>query len=200
MSTTTTRRTTRTHADALARVGLNSRTLAARLQRHAAAATDETWALGRTWYAAGQRLAMELGAISQTSQLHGACVIAATSPRTPWERNVVMAREIAAGGTPSGLGSNVSKAQRCLASADPMARMGEGPKTRAFAANLNGDEDQVTLDVWMVRAFGITESMLDRVGVYDALSAIVRRLAARYDVTPAQLQAVVWIHVRGAAE
>jgi len=142
---------------------------------------------------------MELGAISGTSASHGAALIAATSPRTRWSANLAMARGVAMGDAHvPGLKRNVATARRALTLADP-AEVFRGPKTRAFHANLSGDESAVTLDIWMCRAMGVTPATLARVGVYEALADIVRNLAARYDVTPAQFQAVVWVQIRGAA-
>lgn len=64
-----------------------------------------------------------------------------------------------------------------------------GPKVRAFAANLKGDYDQVTVDVWMLRLFG-----------YDKPSAEARKKVCKHVIraaeeigcSPAEMQAEMW--------
>ena len=72
------------------------------------------------------------------------------------------------------------------------------PKTRAFALNLMGNENAVTIDVWMMRAAGIPDNVkLASANRYSILSDIITRLAHRNNLTPAQTQAIIWCAVRG---
>ena len=64
-----------------------------------------------------------------------------------------------------------------------------GNKVRAFAANLKGDYEQVTLDVWMCRHYDYPQTLTNK--KYAELSAIVRTEAAA-GMQPAEYQAVVW--------
>lgn len=75
------------------------------------------------------------------------------------------------------------------------------PKIFAFAQNLMGDMQPVTIDAWMLRAAGLPGDLkLKDKGRYATISAIVSRLAHRNDLTPAQCQAIIWVAVRGRAE
>ena len=65
-----------------------------------------------------------------------------------------------------------------------------GNKVRAFAANLKGNLDVVTLDVWMCRHYKYTGTLTDK--KYAELSAIVRAEAKACGMLPAEYQAVVW--------
>lgn len=64
-----------------------------------------------------------------------------------------------------------------------------GRKVRAFAANLRGDLDVCTIDVWMGRYFGyetITKA------AYDAIEETVKMMAKREGCKPAEMQAEIW--------
>ena len=75
-----------------------------------------------------------------------------------------------------------------------------GQKTSSFAWNLAGDYDAVTIDVWMMRACGEDDQDAPRTVQYREMSAAVRRLARRHGMTPAEMQALIWIIYRGSAE
>ena len=67
----------------------------------------------------------------------------------------------------------------------------KGPKVSAFYQNLIGNEDAVTIDVWVMRYFGFKQdspTARQRQAITDA----IRKMAPKYKMTPAQLQAVVW--------
>lgn len=68
-----------------------------------------------------------------------------------------------------------------------------GPKVAAFAANLRGNLDRVTIDVWVCRYYG-----RERVTVkeYRELEKRIRREAKRYHLKPAEYQAIIWTIAR----
>lgn len=70
-----------------------------------------------------------------------------------------------------------------------------GPKVRAFQANLWGKSDAVTIDTWMMKALGMTRQAPDA-AEYSELSNVVREMASRVGVTPAQFQAAVWVGIK----
>lgn len=86
-----------------------------------------------------------------------------------------------------------------------------GPKVRAFYANITGDADAVTVDVWAVRAArGDQACVPDGRGrlryaddgtvsarEYREYADVYRRAARRLGVTPRECQAAVWVAVRG---
>lgn len=65
-----------------------------------------------------------------------------------------------------------------------------GNKVTAFAANLKGDYEQVTLDVWMCRHYGYPQTLTNK--KYAELAAIVKTEAAAAGLRPAEYQAIIW--------
>lgn len=164
-------------------------------------ATEDDRAAGREWYARARAeaslLAPHVGGIE-----HGAAVLSAYSPRTSWKRNTLVARHYALTGTKhyAAMAENHKRALVVTASSDPLNAL-TGPKTRAFARNIVGDEQAVTVDVWAARiALGMDRDDVDLVlarrGVYDALARAYRIAAARRGVSPAIMQATTWIVAR----
>ena len=73
-----------------------------------------------------------------------------------------------------------------------------GPKVSRFAANLKGNLDVVTIDVWICKAYGIRHKALTP-KLYNRLEAKIRRDAKACNATPAGYQAVLWYAVRRAS-
>jgi hypothetical protein len=147
-------------------------------------------------------VAADLARAAYTTPEHAAAVIAQLSPRTPWARNVAGAYGLLLSGTaPHCMANNVARAKVAAAAADPLATL-KGPKVSAFAANILGDTDRVTVDVWALRvALGgdseiDPESAISKAGVYDAIAHCYRLAARRVGVDPAVMQAVTWIVAR----
>lgn len=100
----------------------------------------------------------------------------------------------------AGLPANRAKAWRIANGADPALVLG-GPKVRAFFANITGDHDAVTVDVWAARAAeGRDNPNGPTGGRYAAIADAYRLAAASRGVSPRECQAAIWVHVRGAAE
>lgn len=82
--------------------------------------------------------------------------------------------------------------------------IGKGQKTRAFARNiveaatLPDGENAVTIDSIMARGAGYASK--DREKVYADIQFVVEKLAAEYGILPYQMQAVIWVAIRGTAE
>lgn len=189
------------HDDILRRkCGTTTRTVTNRIMRVFARATESDVLAGKAWYHSAQAVARELADAGDISVTAAAAVIAHLSPRCPWDRNLKMARDLVLTGDTGGLRTNISKARRALIADDPWSTFGKGPKTRAFAANILGDEHAVTVDVWAARIAGVTEEQLGLVGVYEAVSHAYRLAAKRAGITPAQMQAITWVVIRGSAE
>jgi hypothetical protein len=66
-----------------------------------------------------------------------------------------------------------------------------GPKVQAFAANLKGDFDRVTIDVWVLRFFGFKKNRITP-KQYIALEKAISKLAKRRGKTPARYQSEIW--------
>lgn len=187
-------------ADALDKAGMTTRRTVANIMAIYAAATEEDIVAGKQWYAEAFNVASELAEVGHLSLETAAVVIAHLSPRTSWARNIEQARAlIATGEAPGAIGGNLERARKALAATNPWDTFGKAPKTRAFAANILGNENEVTVDVWAARVAGVSEEALSRVGVYDAVAHAYRLAAKRVGITPAAMQAITWVVMRGRA-
>ena len=149
------------------------------------------------WYGDAHSVALELCRIRPEWDVeHASAVIAAFSPRCRWATNVQHATEFASGIRPRALGNNVRMA-------DAATRVGfdalRGAKTNAFARNIAGDVDAVTIDVWMMRAAGL-ETDSPNLTQYAELSIAVARVAKRMRIENSTAQALIWIRFRGSAD
>lgn len=125
---------------------------------------------------------------------NAASIISAFSPRVQWNRNMDLAWQFATG-----------QDVRCLTlskrNAEKAKTMGfaalNGLKTNAFARNISGDLNAVTIDAWMLRPFGLRDATKAN---YRTLSEAIRVVAAEVGMTPADLQALIWVRLRGKAE
>jgi hypothetical protein len=127
-------------------------------------------------------------------------ILAALSPQTQWASNWKFARTIvthagaqempAIGGFPK----NREKAWR-IANGERPAEVLGGPKVRAFWRALAGDPDAVVLDLWMFRAFDLPDAPTRK--VYDRVALELKAAADELGVAARDLQAVIWLHMRG---
>ncbi len=195
-------------------------------------ATPANIADGAKWYGSdSMALVRDLSVLGGISPEAAASVLAQTSPRTTWSRNVAVATAIvqswgmsvsaglsaedrdaavmAAGRACGGMSANITRALIALSAAHegecPISTI-NGPKTNAFARNLLGDRNAVTVDVWAVRialnptwARGeddMSELILNRAGMYQAVAQAYRIAANRRNVDATDMQATTWIVVR----
>lgn len=170
--------------------------------------SDEDWSQGLAWYHNAHAIASKLASRVGCSVEASAGIIAALSPRVRWESNITDATRLLAG-EESGfmaLMSNVGKAWLIMADDDADDILG-GPKVRAFWHNIAHPttSDDVTLDVWMLRALVPSEwydslassyNFLARKNVYDTIADAVRIAASERGVRPHELQAALWINAR----
>jgi hypothetical protein len=126
-----------------------------------------------------------------------ACVIAAFSPRTSWTRNLQHAYKYAQGGTIPGLRIWTVMADASLTQGFDALK---GPKTNAFARNIAGDVDAVTIDVWMMRAAGLSGHDTPTVVQYRRIADAVRALAVELGMTPRGVQALIWLRIRAFSQ
>lgn len=149
-----------------------------------------------------------------TAQVAG--VIAALSPRCQWSTNVAWASAVMlaarrGGACPAVHTKTMRRQAWRIARGEAPLSVLHGPKVRAFWANIVGDTDAVTVDVWAVRAArGDRPTVADGRGrmryadngrvsarEYAAYADVYRRAARRLGVTPREVQAAVWVAVRG---
>lgn len=172
----------------------------ARVDGWLSAATAQDLANGLAWYDRARDEALRLAYVPGCGSVERAAgVIAALSPRCQWASNVTAAeRMIAAAATrqprPPAYGtlSNRRKAWRIARGEDPELVL-SGPKVRAFYANIMGDVEAVTVDVWAAAAAegGKTEQAPVR-RRYLLLAESFRRVAEQRGMHPRDVQAAVW--------
>lgn len=158
---------------------------------------------GAAWYADAQSFAAALAAGTDMDTSHAAGIIAALSPRVQWDVNKRAATLIvnavhAYEPQPivAGLGANREKAWAIANGGNPLEVLG-GQKVRAFYANIMGDENAVTVDVWAARA-ALGEDATDRIPTrqYDAIADAYRLAADARGVSPMVMQATIWVYIR----
>lgn len=197
------------------RAGVTLETAVRRVLARFDAATPSDLEAGAQWYGGAESIVATMSRVTGRSAETCAAVVAHASPRTTWQRNLAVAWAILTtapgesafdrGRSAGGMGGNVSRAVAALDAIAPLATL-NGPKTAAFARNITGDRDAVTVDVWAVRAAlspnylrgtgDNAESILSRGGVYGAVAQAYRIAARRRGVDPTTMQATVWVVVR----
>lgn len=100
----------------------------------------------------------------------------------------------------AGLASNRNKAWD-IANGGDIAQV-TGPKVSSFYANLCGDLQRVTIDVWAARVAGVADSDMSHLdgNRYAHLERAYQVVAKDIGFAPAELQAICWIVVRGKGE
>jgi hypothetical protein len=120
-------------------------------------------------------------------------LLAATSPRKQVKANWNLAkrlyfahingRELPTKGIRPAHKGNIDRALK----GQPLS----GNKVAAFSANLKGDLNRVTIDVWVLRYFNIDKMSLTN-KQYFTLEKKIQRLAKRHKMNPASYQAWIW--------
>lgn len=188
-------------SDAWSRETLVAR-MTANIEARRARADERTEQLGEDWYAEGLEMAHAVG---NGDVVLGAAVIAILSPRRPWRANVALAFAWARGEEVRTMGDQQRKLARI--GTDALDDIVGGPKVRSFWANLCGDSNAVTVDIWALRAALASDEVTDddygklaSGGRYEACAEAYRRVARKYGEAPSTTQAIVWIVERGSAE
>ena len=185
--------------------GVSYETLIRRIVRTYDRASKSDVESGARWYDEAGQLAASLAVHVDGSLERSAAVISALSPRTAWSRNVAGAVAIMTSGPTAArrlgcISTNVDRATACKR--DGYAGLGNGPKTHAFARNIAGDREAVTVDVWACRVVDVDETKLgasprgETSTAYEVLADAYRAAARRRGVDPATMQATTWIVAR----
>lgn len=185
------------------KVDLTTEAVVKRILRVFNKATAADMAAGVVWYQSAQELVEYLAACSKYTVPQIAAAMAHLSPRLRWKQNVdSITMLVLTGKLPAYIMAGPGRrARKALESANPEDTFGKRAlKTLNFSRNVSGCEQSVTVDVWAAKVAGITEQQLKLVGVYNSVAHAYRLAAKRVGLTPAQLQAVVWVVIRGSAE
>lgn len=163
---------------------------------------------GKAWYPYASQTLASIAPDWTVEKRAAVCAI--LSPRVTWRENIigftrihkaaVLANRIPP--VTAGLNRNIAKAHS-VALDERGTNAVSGPKVSCFYANLAGNLQRVTLDVWAGRAAGLTEAETDK-GIrgkrYEYLERAYVRVAESLGFEPAELQAICWIVVRGKGE
>jgi hypothetical protein len=177
-------------------------TLTRNVLRAFRAATDNQIAVGLDWYPSAQR---RMQVLAGGDSWRGAGVFSAYSPLTPVWRNEELAIDSLTTGIArtDTLPNNYRAAQRILNGEHPLDVLG-GMKTRHFTENiaLGGVSDKVTVDsiAFSAAINKHTPAKKANIGkrVYRTVEAAYQRAAASQGLTPATMQAIVWVVWRDA--
>lgn len=167
-------------------------------------ATAEETARGNAWYPTAAR------GCEVWSQAHGidartvASVIAALSPQCEWTMNLRHALNMLSGdnlpiaGPSQPLQANVRKARAILldGALSPDAYFIEGFKVKAFARNLQGDANAVTVDTHagQIALADVTATpSLSHLSTYGPFADAYRKAARVAGVAPSAMQAITWL-------
>jgi hypothetical protein len=148
----------------------------------------------KTWYASAKCHAYAISFAMSIPMENAASIISAFSPRVKWTRNMALAWQYATGQDVKCLGNSIRAAERAKGCGFSALK---GLKTNAFARNIAGDLDAVTIDAWMLRPFGL--KAVNKTN-YRTLSNAIRTVAREVNMTPADLQALIWVRLRGKSE
>jgi hypothetical protein len=162
------------------------------------AATAAQLAEGTDWYSAARTFSIGLAERYGLTLEQAAGIVAAISPRLPWDRNMAYADLLMRTGDCPTLKGNKAKAVRILSGERPLDVLG-GAKVRAFYLAILGDPDAVVVDRHAFDvAYGAvtddrTRKALDRVGGYDGYANAYRAAATALGTTAVVVQAVTWV-------
>lgn len=163
-------------------------------------ATPEDIEGGVGWYPLAARIVRAIADWAGMAPDRTAAIMAALSPRNPWKWN---AQDTAAFAWAIAHDLPMPSATTFMVNRVNAWRLGSGaeawrtaaPKVRSFVANIMGDLDAVTVDVWAARVatLGVYGGESIPVGQYRAIATAYRRVAADVELAPRDLQATTWI-------
>jgi hypothetical protein len=179
------------------------RTMQRRIRARYDQATLEERSAGLHWYDSARDLAGYLAAKHWTTVEVAAAVIASHSRSASWQVNIARA-EAQLAGRPVGFRTAILESAAAMADPTNALSYPNGPKISPFARCIAGDLDAVATDRWAQRAvFGMDDAVCERLiarkGVRDTLIDAYRKVAADVGIAPAELQAIVWVQIRGSA-
>lgn len=143
----------------------------------------------KDWYASARCTIARHCGMNGWSPSRFVAVMAVLSPRCSVKRNwdntvAVMRYGMPLQGTTRGM----------HASLNHLRETGEirGPKTNAFARCLLGDESALVLDVWMAKALGVPQPVVNRRDNMALAYKLCGKIAEQRGWTMAQTQAAIW--------
>ena len=193
---------------------ITQRKAAANIRKVLQQATGEELAAGNDWYQAANERALMMALDFGISIEAVAYIIAALSPSVRWEQNVTAARKlleaVVAGESTDlvlpGYPNNVAKAKTIARlaharfSPEQWKKHLKGPKVVEFAENIINPSrcQQVTLDTHAIsvasgKRFTTKSAPELRIAEFTRISAAYVKVAAEYNISPNQCQAITWL-------
>jgi len=162
--------------------------------------SPSAWAEGSDWYNKANRFVHDLSEITNVPWRRLGWALAALSPLNSWRQNKLDLVDLVTTGHCGSLGPCRVKAQRLLDGERSQDVLG-GNKVLAFGSNVTDPwrSRKVTLDSHIARFFGFNYRFLERANIYDTVAMAMRHHADNIGVRPHQLQAALWIQIRGSA-
>lgn len=164
---------------------------------------EESISAGKSWYPNAWMICKHIAKQYKTTPQRVAAVMAVTSPRTRWGRNVEatvsLVRDHYNGksyGYYGTLRANETKAIRIMNSRY-YTNIITGPKVSVFYDAICGDVEAVTVDSIMSQAAGYTADVSPR--IREEVTNACWQIADVFGITPRDAQAAVWVSYRGAA-
>ena len=177
----------------------NANTISRRYRAIVRTATPAQWEAAAQWYPTVQDIANTVALEHGVSLEVAASVFSAFSPMKSYSRNVFLFAEYFAGNATPGFTNDRETADRAMIMGFG-AFSRDAKKTYNFARNIAGDHTAVTIDSHMIEAAGYNKNM--RVSSdkrYGMFTRVICKMAGDYGVSPATMQALIWIVERGAA-
>lgn len=166
--------------------------------------TPELTRFGLDWYLSAYDECAEIALNSKYTIHQVAGAVSHLSPRLSWRHNIAYAKELVNTGSAPCMPRSLDNAKRALESDYPIDTFSDGAlKTRSFYQNILNNYSPVTVDSWAARiALQSDESdkILNRKGMYHAISHAYKLVALDRDWFPAEAQAVAWCAARGTHE
>ena len=167
---------------------------------------DRAVAQGKAWYPNAWRICREAAATYNVTPERVAAVMAVTSPRAKWDRNVAATLAILDDSTKPDykhrhsygiLGRSAAKGM-LVANDRYYSRHVTGPKVSNFYLNIIGWQDPITVDSIMSKAAGYGSDVNNKIRA--EVEEATRSLATVLDMSNRDTQAAVWISYRRSAE
>lgn len=156
-----------------------------------------------TWYITIHRHCKVLSEMHKIPYWKVAGIISALSPNNKFKRNLLDAENLIKYGANVKVctyNENKEKALKILAAKNvsEVYEVFKGRKTLSFFDNIvNPRSNRVTVDVWMIRVFNLQGSLTPK--RYGIIEKAIQDYAAKINVLPMELQAMLWVAQRGEA-
>jgi len=169
------------------------------------AGTEDMLRQGAEWYPKAWDHCLNLSKQYGVSGQRVAAVLAVTSPRARWGKNLEATYSIVADAFVADymrkssygiLGANARKGTQIM-SDRYYSKLVTGEKVSAFYLNILGHKQPVTVDSLMSKAAGYGSDVSPK--IRGEVTEACENLALVFDTTPRDMQAAVWIAYRGSA-